>query len=84
MEVLAFTGLDIVTLTLGSTGSGVVLVILVFSDWALVVMMPMSSVEVLACTRLDVVTLALSSAERGVVVVQLVFSDWAVVVMPIS
>jgi len=41
VEVLAFTGLDVVTLALGSAARGVVVVILVVSDWAVVVT-PMS------------------------------------------
>ena len=65
VEVLAFTGLDVVTFALGSPATGVVVVvlvvpILVVSDWA-VVATPMSWVEVLVFTGLDVVTLALGS-----------------------
>ena len=71
VEVLAFTGLDVVTLAKDTLRTGVA--VKVVSDWAVSVTL-MSCVEVLAFTGLGVVTLAWGAPATGVVVI-LVVSD---------
>jgi len=78
VEVLAFIGLDVVTLAKRALGTCVA--VTVVSDWV-VASATMSCVEVLAFTGFDVVTLELGSPAAGVVVI--LVSDWVVASAPI-